>query len=226
MGFKQTFNKLIGQSGTDDAGATREEKKQDVAAVKDINPVAAAGNVHAAPGSAVEQKIVVSNAAPDRTGKDENKTKKNRQVGSKWEHKHEDLEWHSMSIPHPVPLKAQAEKEVPCEPATPLRPPQSQPPDQGHNGDKNISKQDILCKFVVQRGQRIGETISIDDGHIVFKHGAEKLYIPMSYISGFTDEDVEVGDFNRDEALRLGEEWHRRTTNSLKFDNNGMLIND
>ena len=226
MGLKQTFNKLIGQSGTDDPGATAEEKKQDVAAVKDINPVAAAGNVHAAPGSAVEQESVVSKAAPGSQGKDENQTTENRQVGSKWEHKHDDLDWHSMSIPHPVLLKAQAEKEVPGEPAAQLRDPKHQPPDQGQDGDKTISKQDILCKFVVQHGQRIGETISIDGGHIVFKHGAEKLYIPMSSISGFTDEDVEIGDFNRDEALRLGEEWHQRTTNSLKFDKNGMLIND
>jgi len=59
MGLKQTFNKLIGQSGTDDPGATGGEKKQDVAAVKDINPVAAAGDVHAAQGSAVEQESVV-----------------------------------------------------------------------------------------------------------------------------------------------------------------------
>ena len=237
MGLKQTFNKLIGQSGTDDPGATGGDKKQDVAAVKDINPVAAAGNVHAAQGSAVEQESVVSKAAPDSSGKDENQTTENRQVGSKWEHKHDDLDWHSMSIPHPVPLKAQAEKEVPGEPAAqlrdpkhqpaaPLRAPKHQPPDQGQDEDKTISKQDILCKFVVQHGQRIGETISIDGGHIVFKHGAEKLYIPMSSISGFTDEDVEIGDFNRDEALRLGEEWHQRTTNSLKFDKNGMLIND
>ncbi len=231
MGLKQTFNKLIGQSGTDDPGATGGEKKQDVAAVKDINPVAAAGNVHAAPGSAVEQESVVSKAAPGSQGKDENKTTENRQVGSKWEHKHDDLDWHSMSIPHPVPLKAQAEKEVPGEPAAPQRAPQPETsfkasPDRGLDEDKTISKQDILCKFVVQHGQRIGETISIDGGHIVFKHGAEKLYIPMSSISGFTDEDVEIGDFNRDEALRLGEEWHQRTTNSLKFDKNGMLIND
>ncbi len=247
MGFKDTFNKLIGRCGTDDSGAagkdkkqvatTGEDKKPVVVAGEDKKPVVAAGNVHSAQGSAVEQKSVGAEAAPGSPGKDENQTKQSRQVGSKWEHKHDDLDWHSMSIPHPVPSKAQAEKEVPGEPAAPikapqpqpaepLRAPQSQPPDQGQDEEKPISKQDILCKFVVQHGQRIGETISIDAGNLVFKHGAEKLYIPMSSISGFTDEDVEIGDFNRDEALKLGEEWHQRTTNSLKFDKDGMLIND
>ncbi len=132
-----------------------------------------------------------------------------------------------MSIPHPVPSKVQVETKVPDEPAAPSGPLQPEAsPDHGRYNDKRISKKDILCKFVVQHGQRIGETISIDGGHLVFKHGAEKLYISMSSISGFTDEDVEIGDFNRDEALRLGEEWHQRTTKPLKFDGNGMLIND
>ena len=198
-----------------------------VAAGEDKNQVATAGNVHATPDLAVEQKSVVSKAVPDSSGKDENQTTQNRQVGRKCEHKHDDLDWHSTSIPHSVPLKAQAEKEVPGEPVAPPR--ANQPdasPGQELYEDKSISKQDILCKFVVQHGQRIGETISIDGGHLVFKHGTEKLYISMSSISGFTDEDVEIGDFNRNEALRLGEEWHQRTTNSLKFDENGMLIND
>ena len=217
MGFKHTLKKLMGQSVTDDSGAAVEVKNQ----------VVADGNEHATQDYAVEQKSVVSKAVPDSSGKDENQTMQSRQVGRKCEHKHDDLDWHSTSLPHPVPLKAQAEEEVPGEPVAPPR--ANQPiasPDHGVYEDKRISKKDILCKFVVQHGQRIGETISIDGGHLVFKHGADKLSISMSYISGFTDEDVEIGDFNRDEALKLGEEWHQRTTNSLKFDGNGMLIND
>ncbi len=227
MGFKHTLKKLMGQSVTDDSGAAVEDKNQVATARDGKKPVVAAGNVHATPDLAVEPKSVVSKAVPDSSGKDENQTMQNRQVGRKCEHKHDDLDWHSTSIPHPVPLKAQAEKQVPGEPVAPPR--ANQPdtsPDHGQYEDSRISKKDILCKFVVQHGQRIGETISVDGGHLVFKHGAEKLYISMSSISGFTDEDVEIGDFNRDEALRLGEEWHQRTTNSLKFDGNGMLIND
>ncbi len=226
MGFKHTLKKLMGQSVTDDSGAAVEDKNQVATAGDDKKPVVDAGNVNPVPGLAVEPESVVSKAVPDSPGKDENAAKPSRQVGSKWEHKHDDMDWHSMSIPHPVPSKEPGEKEVTSEPVASLKAPQPQLPGQGQDGVKSISKQDILCKFVVQHGQRIGETISIDDGHIVFKHGAEKLYISMSYISGFTDEDVEIGDFNRDEALRLGEEWHQRTTNSLKFDGNGMLIND
>ena len=227
MGFKHTLKKLMGQSVTDDSGVAVEDKNQVTTSGEDKTPVVAAGNGNPAPGLAVEPKSVVSKAVPDGSGKDENARKQSRQVGSKWEHKHDDMDWHSMSRPHPVPSKVQVEKKVPDKPAAPSGPLQPEAsPDHGRYDDKRISKNDILCKFVVQHGQRIGETISIDGGHLVFKHGAEKLYIPMSSISGFTDEDVEIGDFNRDEALRLGEEWHQRTTNSLKFDGNGMLIND
>ena len=29
-----------------------------------------------------------------------------RQIGSVWEHKHDDMDWHPMSIPHPVAVAA------------------------------------------------------------------------------------------------------------------------
>ncbi|MCL7415447.1 MAG: hypothetical protein M8349_05230 [ANME-2 cluster archaeon] len=195
MGITKTFKKLLGHSGIEDHSTANEE---------------------------LLQNSPSTDGVPDSSGKDERNKKQNRQVGSKWEHKHDDLDWHSMSIPHPL---AVTEKDVPDEPAAVEI--SFQPNDSSEQADeKGISKQDILCKFVVQHGQRIGETISIYSGYLVFKKGAENLSIPMSSILDITDEDVVVDDFERNEALRLGEDWHQRTTDSLKFDEKGMLIYD
>ncbi|MCL7412354.1 MAG: hypothetical protein M8353_01885, partial [ANME-2 cluster archaeon] len=154
-------------------------------------------------------------------------TKLNRQVGSTWEHKHDNLDWHSMSRPHPLHMTAQAEKDAVNEHGMPAGTVQADiSRGQAQDEEKKIKKQDILCKFVVQHNTRIGETISIDSGRLVFKSGAEKLSIPMSSITSINEDNVMVSDFARDEALKLGEEWYRRTTNALKFDDKGMLIND
>ncbi|MBW6518281.1 MAG: hypothetical protein K0A89_07245 [ANME-2 cluster archaeon] len=173
---------------------------------KDGQPVVSATHVHLVPDTAVEQ---------------------NRQVGSTWEHKHGDLDWHSMSRPHPLQIPTQTEKVVASAPGIPAG---TMKADTSHGQvqeeEKVVKKQDILCKFVVQNNTRIGETISIDSGRLVFKSKAEKLSIPMSSITSITDEIIVVGDFKRDEALKLGEEWYKRTTNALKFDEHGMLIND
>jgi hypothetical protein len=87
-------------------------------------------------------------------------------------------------------------------------------------------EQDLLCKFVLQDNERIGETISIDSGHLIIKKDADKMYIPFSSIIKTTQECVVVGAFNRDEARKLAQEWQNRTTDTLKFDTSGMLIND
>ena len=217
MGITKTFKKLMGRSSTEDEDTVGE----------DGLPIVAAGDVPSVPDTATEQNSHSVDTVPDSPDKDSAGTKQNRQVGSKWEHKHDDLDWHSMSRPHPPQTKTRAEKDVSSEPAVPavtIQPDTS--PEQALDDKSKFSKKDILCKFVVQHNKRIGETISIDAGHLVFKNGAEKLSVPMSSVSNITDEDVLVGDFERDEALKLGEEWLKRTTDSLKFDDKGMLIND
>ncbi|MBE0523793.1 MAG: hypothetical protein IBX40_05600 [Methanosarcinales archaeon] len=142
---------------------------------------------------------------------------KTRQVGSLWHHKHDNLDWHSMSIPHPVSSADQdlTEKEGAETPKE-----ISQPRDK----EITISKRDIICKFVVQGKKRIGETISIDSGLLILKSGGENLSIPVASILEISKEEVKVGEFDRDKALALGDEWIRRTTDKLNFDEKGMLI--
>ncbi|MDW7776869.1 MAG: DUF5749 family beta-barrel protein [Methanosarcinales archaeon] len=227
MGITKSFKKLMGRSGT----------KDETTPGKDGQPVVSATNVHLVPDTAVEQNsysVDTLSGSSDRdrdfgsdSYNDRKGTNQNRQVGSTWEHKHGDLDWHSMSRPHPLQIPTQAEKVVASAPGIPAG---TMKADTSHGQvqeeEKVVKKQDILCKFVVQNNTRIGETISIDSGRLVFKSKAEKLSIPMSSITSITDEIIMVGDFKRDEALKLGEEWYKRTTNALKFDEHGMLIND
>jgi len=42
---------------------------------------------------------------------EEPKMKNIRQIGSVWEHKHDDLDWHPMSVPHPAPATKVVEEE-------------------------------------------------------------------------------------------------------------------
>jgi hypothetical protein len=144
---------------------------------------------------------------------------KTRQVGSLWQHKHDDKDWHSMSIPHPA---SSADQDVTEEESVETLKEITKPVDL----EKTISKKEIFCKFVVQGKERIGETISLDSGLLIVKSGAENLSIPVASILDITKEEVKVGEFDRDEALALGDEWTRRTTDKLNFDEKGMLIND
>lgn len=248
MGITKTFKKLMGHneikenavvenvqnvSSGDIQSATETTAEQDsrsVGTISDIvdNRVISEGNSDSNNNNISNNDSNNNNSSNNNYSNSDNKEiKQNRLVGSTWEHKHDDLDWHSMSRPHPLPMTAQTQKNAVSEPNIPARTIQADTSSgQVQDEEKRMKKQDILCKFVVQHDTRIGETISVDSGRLVFKSGAEKLSIPMSSITSITDDNVVVGDFTRDEALKLGEEWYRRTTNALKFDDKGMLIND
>jgi hypothetical protein len=155
-------------------------------------------------------KAVAPKEAPDNK-----KISTTRQVGSLWQHKHNDMDWHSMSIPHPA---SSAHQDIIKEDAAKTPTEISQPL------EMRISKKEIFGKFVVQGRERIGETITLDSGLLIIKSGAENLSIPVASILEITKEEVKVGEFDRDKALALGVEWTRRTTDKLNFDEKGMLI--
>lgn len=56
------------------------------------------------PGEGIQE---VLEKAPE---KPETELKNIRQMGSIWEHRHDDLDWHPMAVPHPAPVKTESEK--------------------------------------------------------------------------------------------------------------------
>lgn len=183
MGFKRSLDKFL---GGDTAGSKKGTEKE-------IDKT-----VHSAVSKNAHDTGIIT-------------TTKTRQVGSLWQHTHDDLDWHTMSIPHPASFNKLDTIEGKGEP---------------ENKEITISKKEIYGKFVIQGNKRIGETISLDSGLLVCKNKAEHLSVPVASIVDITNDEVKVGEFDREEALSRGEEWVRRTTDTLKFDEKGMLIND
>lgn len=81
---------------------------------------------------------------------------------------------------------------------------------------------DYLGKIVNQNGTALGESIAVKEGRIMVKNSEEFLSIPLEAVLENT-ETIAVGDFNREESLRLGKEWFEKR-DTLRFDEKGMLI--
>jgi len=86
----------------------------------------------------------------------------------------------------------------------------------------NLSAHYYVGKFVKQDYIEIGESIGVEGRRIIIKSPENILSIPAEVILK-NEQTISVGDFNRDEALKLGKEWDERK-NVMKFDNKGMLI--
>jgi len=80
----------------------------------------------------------------------------------------------------------------------------------------------FIGKFVKQDNADIGESIAVDGKRIIIKNLESILSIPIESILKNT-ENIVVGDFDREESIKLGKEWEERK-DILKFDEKGMLI--
>ncbi len=88
--------------------------------------------------------------------------------------------------------------------------------------EKSINVHEYIGKFVKQSGSDIGESIAFDNNRVVVKSKEYFMSIPLEKITANTDI-ISVGDFDRDESLKLGKEWSDKK-DTLRFDRNGMMI--
>ncbi len=88
--------------------------------------------------------------------------------------------------------------------------------------ENSISIHEYIGKFVKQSGSDIGESVAFDDNRVVVKSKEYFMSIPIEKITVNADI-IAVGDFDRDESLRLGKQWSDKK-DTLKFDRNGMMI--
>ncbi len=79
-----------------------------------------------------------------------------------------------------------------------------------------------IGKFVKHNNEDIGESIAIENGRIIVKNSAIILSLPLETILN-NSEILTVGDFDREESIKLGKEWIEQK-DVLKFDDRGMLI--
>ncbi len=88
--------------------------------------------------------------------------------------------------------------------------------------ENNFNVHEYIGKFVKQSGSDIGESVAFDKDRVVVKSKEYFMSIPLEKITANTDV-IAVGDFDRDESMRLGKEWSDKR-DTLKFDQNGMMI--
>lgn len=85
-----------------------------------------------------------------------------------------------------------------------------------------LNVHDYTGKFVKQDGTDIGESVAVYENRIIVKNADGFFSVSMEAVTENAG-NILVGDFDREEAVRLGKEWFDRK-DTLKFDEKGMLI--
>jgi hypothetical protein len=90
------------------------------------------------------------------------------------------------------------------------------------NESSDLKIHEIIGKFVKNNNADMGETLAVDGRRVIIKNSENILSIPIEAVLK-NSENILVGDFDREESIKLGKEWEERK-DVLKFDEKGMLI--
>ncbi len=93
---------------------------------------------------------------------------------------------------------------------------------QNSEKDGQLKSHHYIGKFVKQDNTDIGESIGVEGKRIIIKNPERIISVPLEAIIK-NAENIIVGDFDREEALKLGKEWADQK-DILVFDEQGMLI--
>jgi len=76
---------------------------------------------------------------------------------------------------------------------------------------KSGKQYSLISKFVVdKKGNRIGETISMEKDLIIIKKEGKYLAIPLKHIEASKDQVRIRGIVEWDNAIKMGEQWKKK----------------
>ena len=97
-------------------------------------------------------------------------------------------------------------------------------PEKTSVANNDIDIRDYINKFVKQNATEIGESVTVHDDRLIVKNKDVFMAIPLDAVED-NSENIVVGDFDTEEALRMGKEWSDMK-DTLKFDDKGMMIQE
>ena len=78
--------------------------------------------------------------------------------------------------------------------------------------DEEFDGNNLLCRFVLDGfGEKIGESVAIDDDIIIIKAGSKYLGVPLKHIEEEEKTLLVKGLVDQSKAEEMGENWRRKS---------------
>jgi len=91
-----------------------------------------------------------------------------------------------------------------------------------NHDEQAINQNDLLCRFVVDgSGERIGESVSLDEDIMIVKAKDQYLGIPVKHIEDEGKNLLVKGLVDFDKALELGEVWRQESFKQIDVEDEG-----
>ncbi len=81
-----------------------------------------------------------------------------------------------------------------------------------------LDESKLICMYVEYRGEKIGESLDVFEGHLIFKKGDEFLGVPLGHIREVRDDTVILENFDSSESSKIGELWRERKSKPVSLE--------
>jgi hypothetical protein len=85
---------------------------------------------------------------------------------------------------------------------------------------------DLVCKFVIRKGENFGESIDVYNDYLIIKIGSEFIGVALSKIEKVEAEKVYISDFDEKEAEELGKKWVNEKSKPISLEELKILVDE
>lgn len=93
--------------------------------------------------------------------------------------------------------------------------------------DEEVENASLLSRFVLNaKGETVGETLSIDDEHVVLKKDGRFFVVSPEHVLAKDGMLIADANIDWDEAGRAGDAWRETSEDRIEYDAEGMPVLD
>ena len=82
--------------------------------------------------------------------------------------------------------------------------------------DEDFDRSNLLCRFVLDGlGEKVGESVAIDEDIIIIKAGSKYLGVPLKHIEEEEKTLLVRGLVDQSKAEEMGENWRRKALDEV-----------
>jgi len=83
---------------------------------------------------------------------------------------------------------------------------------------KDVPAMDLICKYVLHDGEKVGESLDIYEGYLIIKNDTNFVGVPLEAISRVEDENIIISEYSEKEGIAIGKEWKERKSRPVSLE--------
>jgi len=83
---------------------------------------------------------------------------------------------------------------------------------------KDVSIMDLICKYVIHNGKKVGESLDVFEGYLILKNETTFVGVPLVNITSVDGEDILISEYDEKKGIERGEMWREKKSKPVSLE--------